>query len=115
MTASTSGGVGMAGGLPVQRISAYEKRFIEDTVDLENADADSVAVQMAFRQQIAGFLILEFGIIFHSVIIGMNLGVSGDEFSTLYPVLVFHQSFEGLGIGARMSSIPFRKKPSEVR
>jgi len=109
MTASTSGGVGMAGGLPVQRISAYEKRFIEDTVDLENADADSVAVQMAFRQQIAGFLILEFGIIFHSVIIGMNLGVSGDEFSTLYPVLVFHQSFEGLGIGARMSSIPFRK------
>ena len=41
--------------------------------------------------------------------IGLNLGVAGSEFSTLYVVLVFHQSFEGLGIGARMSVIPFKK------
>jgi zinc transporter 1/2/3 len=40
----------------------------------------------------------------------LNLGVVGKEFSTLYPVLVFHQSFEGLGIGARMSAITFPKK-----
>ncbi|GKT52108.1 zinc-regulated transporter 2 [Colletotrichum spaethianum] len=65
--------------------------------------------ERSFRQQIAAFLILEFGIIVHSVIIGLNLGVTGSEFATLYPVLVFHQSFEGLGIGARMSSIPFGK------
>ena len=43
------------------------------------------------------------------VVIGLNLGVVGAEFATLYPVLVFHQSFEGLGIGARMSAIPFPK------
>jgi len=72
-------------------------------------EENSVVAERSFRQQIAAFLILEFGIIFHSVIIGMNLGVVGDEFSTLYPVLVFHQSFEGLGIGARMSAIPFRR------
>ncbi|KIW40735.1 uncharacterized protein PV06_07913 [Exophiala oligosperma] len=97
--------------LPISssRKSAFEKRFIETAVDM-NGDLEAAAVQTAFRQQIAGFLILEFGIIFHSVIIGMNLGVSGDEFSTLYPVLVFHQSFEGLGIGARMSSIPFDRR-----
>jgi solute carrier family 39 (zinc transporter), member 1/2/3 len=84
---------------------AYEKRFIEDFVDEEK---DSEVRKNSFRQQIAAFLILEFGVIFHSVVIGLNLGVVGDEFSTLYPVLVFHQSFEGLGIGARMSSIPFK-------
>lgn len=50
--------------------------------------------ELSFRQQIAAFLILEFGVIFHSVIIGLNLGTAGKEFSTLYPVLVFHQSFE---------------------
>ncbi|KAL4932571.1 high-affinity Zn(2+) transporter ZRT1 [Aspergillus undulatus] len=61
----------------------------------------------SFDQQIAAFLVLEFGIIFHSVIIGLNLGVTGSEFATLYPVLVLHQSFEGLGIGARLSAIPF--------
>ncbi|KIX07661.1 uncharacterized protein Z518_02314 [Rhinocladiella mackenziei CBS 650.93] len=85
--------------------AAYEKRFIED---FEDEEADSSARKNSFRQQIAAFLILEFGVIFHSVVIGLNLGVVGDEFNTLYPVLVFHQSFEGLGIGARMSSIPFR-------
>ncbi|CAG8127818.1 unnamed protein product [Penicillium salamii] len=70
---------------------------------------DSMIAERSFRQQIAAFLLLEFGIIFHSVIIGLNLGVTGSEFATLYPVLVFHQSFEGLGIGARMSAIPFGK------
>ena len=83
----------------------YNKRFIEDFADEEK---DSAARKSSFRQQISAFLMLEFGMIFHSVVIGLNLGVVGDEFSTLYPVLVFHQSFEGLGIGARMSSIPFR-------
>ncbi|KAF3391699.1 Zinc-regulated transporter 1 [Penicillium rolfsii] len=77
--------------------------------EVEAQSMDDGQIERSFRQQIAAFLILEFGVIFHSVIIGLNLGVSGDEFATLYPVLVFHQSFEGLGIGARMSSIPFRK------
>ena len=81
----------------------YEKGFQE-----YDPEADSVAREQSFRQQIAAFLILEFGVIFHSVIIGLNLGVAGSEFSTLYVVLVFHQSFEGLGIGARMSVIPFK-------
>uniref|UniRef100_A0A060TB99 ARAD1D26290p n=1 Tax=Blastobotrys adeninivorans TaxID=409370 RepID=A0A060TB99_BLAAD len=61
----------------------------------------------SFQSQFAAFLILEFGIIFHSIMIGLNLGTTGDEFRNLYIVLVFHQTFEGLGIGARMSAIPF--------
>jgi solute carrier family 39 (zinc transporter), member 1/2/3 len=77
---------------------------MEDGTDEETSKG---GVERSFRQQIAAFLILEFGVIFHSVIIGLNLGTAGSEFATLYPVLVFHQSFEGLGIGARMSAIPF--------
>ncbi|KAK5175748.1 uncharacterized protein LTR77_000887 [Saxophila tyrrhenica] len=70
---------------------------------------DKIA-HVAFRQQIAAFLILEFGVIFHSVIIGLTLGTAGEEFPSLYPVIVFHQAFEGLGIGARLSAIPFPRK-----
>ncbi|KAL7903047.1 Zinc/iron permease [Trichoderma sp. SZMC 28014] len=81
-----------------------------DVEELKGLDGDSEKVALGFQSQIAAFLILEFGVLFHSVIIGLNLGVSGDEFSTLYPVLVFHQSFEGLGIGARLSVIPFPKR-----
>ncbi|KAM0716688.1 hypothetical protein Q7P37_008133 [Cladosporium fusiforme] len=62
---------------------------------------------IAFKQQFSAFLIMEFSIILHSVFIGLNFGVVDDEWKTLYPVLVFHQLFEGLGIGARMSAIPF--------
>lgn len=89
------------------------KESSQKTSDLEKAIADSEDLtERSFQQQIAAFLILEFGVIFHSVIIGLNLGTAGEEFSTLYPVLVFHQSFEGLGIGARMSAIPFPKRLS---
>lgn len=79
----------------------------EKRTDTYSSEGDDTLAERSFRQQIAAFLLLEFGIIFHSVIIGLNLGVTGSEFTTLYPVLVFHQSFEGLGIGARMSAIPF--------
>lgn len=84
-------------------VQAKEKISPDDWSD----DDDPVKLERSFKQQISAFLILEFGVIFHSVIIGLNLGTVGEEFSTLYPVLVFHQSFEGLGIGARMSAIPF--------
>ncbi|KAF2092695.1 ZIP zinc/iron transport family [Rhizodiscina lignyota] len=79
----------------------------ERTVDTIEPEDEKAIMDRSFRSQIAAFLILEFGVIFHSVIIGLNLGTAGSEFTTLYPVLVFHQSFEGLGVGARMSAIPF--------
>jgi zinc transporter 1/2/3 len=99
-------------------ISAAQERKdqpVEKSSDRGDIEKSSEAIleeiqERSFRQQIAAFLILEFGVIFHSVIIGLNLGTAGPEFSTLYPVLVFHQSFEGLGIGARMSAIPFPKR-----
>lgn len=74
----------------------------------ETSDDEEKIMERGFREQISAFLVLEFGIIFHSVMIGINLGaVTGDEFKTLYIVIIFHQSFEGLGIGARLSGIPW--------
>lgn len=61
------------------------------------------------QRQIGAFLILEFGVLFHSVIIGLALAVAGTEFVTLYVVILFHQTFEGLGLGARLSVLPYRK------
>lgn len=84
--------------------------------DVESDSFDEkieAATENSFKKQIAAFLILEFGVLFHSVIIGLTLSTSGwDEFKVLYPVIVFHQSFEGMGIGARLSAIPFPKRLS---
>lgn len=60
--------------------------------------------------QLLNVFVLEFGILFHSVFIGLTLAVSGDEFSTLYVVLVFHQMFEGFGLGARIATTNFSIK-----
>jgi zinc transporter 1/2/3 len=90
-----------------------EERGKNDALQPRENSADddvSAKAERSFKQQIAAFLILEFGIIFHSVIIGLNLGTAGKEFVVLYPVIVFHQAFEGFGVGARMSAIPFPKR-----
>lgn len=52
-------------------------------------------------------LLLEAGILFHSVFIGMALSVStGPAFLVLLIAITFHQTFEGLALGARIAAIP---------
>lgn len=74
--------------------------------DLENCKPATVAADLG------GILILEFGIIFHSIFVGLTLAVAGEEFKMLYIVLVFHQLFEGLGLGTRLATAPW---PSHKR
>jgi solute carrier family 39 (zinc transporter), member 1/2/3 len=62
-----------------------------------------------YRAQMTAIFILEFGIIFHSVFIGLTLAVAGSEFDTLFVVLIFHQTFEGLGLGSRLAITPWPK------
>lgn len=71
-------------------------------------DVSSINELREFRAQFSGFMILEIGVIVHSVFIGLALGASS-EWVTLFIVIIFHQMFEGLGIGSRMSMIPFPK------
>ncbi|KAG6021699.1 hypothetical protein E4U41_002424 [Claviceps citrina] len=54
--------------------------------------------------QLTAIFILEFGVVFHSVFIGLTLGTTGsDKLTILLIVLVFHQMFEGLGLGSRIA------------
>ncbi|KAL8846265.1 MAG: hypothetical protein Q9221_008638 [Calogaya cf. arnoldii] len=62
-----------------------------------------------YAAQMTAIFILEFGVIFHSIFVGLTLAVAGEEFNTLYVVLVFHQTFEGLGLGSRLASTPWQK------
>lgn len=59
----------------------------------------------SYEARMTALFILEFGVIFHSVFIGLTLAVSGAEFITLYIVLSFHQTFEGLALGSRLGSV----------
>ncbi|KAI5292566.1 hypothetical protein KEM52_006256 [Ascosphaera acerosa] len=62
----------------------------------------------SYSSILTGLFVLEFGIIFHSIFIGLTLAVTGsDEFNILYVVLTFHQLFEGLGLGSRLATCPW--------
>lgn len=59
--------------------------------------------------------VMEAGILFHSVLIGLTLVVAPDNsentsgyYNTLLAVIVFHQFFEGLALGARIALLPNR-------
>lgn len=71
---------------------------VEDSFDVE-----------AYTKQLTAVFILEFGVVFHSIFIGLTLAVAGAEFITLYVVLVFHQTFEGLGLGTRLAGVSWPK------
>lgn len=58
----------------------------------------------AVLQAITNVLLLEFGIVFHSVFVGLSLAIAGEQFITLFVAISFHQFFEGLGLGARFAA-----------
>ena len=67
----------------------------------EHKEGDS---HTSLTGQLTAIFILEFGVVFHSVFIGLTLGTTGgDELKILLVVLVFHQLFEGLGLGSRIA------------
>ncbi|KAK4050052.1 hypothetical protein OIO90_005242 [Microbotryomycetes sp. JL221] len=57
----------------------------------------------------ADVTILEGGIIFHSIMIGVSLGASGgSQWIPLFIAIVFHQMFEGLALGSRIALLDWK-------
>ncbi|KAK3484789.1 Zip-domain-containing protein [Neurospora hispaniola] len=65
-----------------------------------------LTAEMKRRKETMQCVLLECGILFHSVFIGMALSVSvGTDFVVLLIAIAFHQTFEGLALGSRIASI----------
>lgn len=85
----------------------------ENTPDTETSTVTTTRLHAHetedYAAQMTAIFILEFGVIFHSIFVGLTLAVAGAEFNVLYIVLVFHQTFEGLGLGSRLAATPWPK------
>ncbi|CAG7561354.1 unnamed protein product [Fusarium equiseti] len=56
-------------------------------------------------------ILLEAGILFHSIFIGMAISVAtGPAFVVFLVAISFHQTFEGLALGSRIAAIQFPRK-----
>ena len=82
-----------------------EKKDLFSSEDIEKQLTGSSELDSVYAAQILNVFVLELGIVFHSVFVGLTLSCSGDEFISLYIVVVFHQMFEGLGLGTRVACV----------
>ncbi|KAL2256804.1 hypothetical protein VTK26DRAFT_1102 [Humicola hyalothermophila] len=74
----------------------------------QNTEA-SPSKQSIANLELVSVFVMEAGIIFHSMIIGVTLVVAGDSFFlTLFVVILFHQMFEGLALGSRIADLGTR-------
>jgi zinc transporter 1/2/3 len=62
-----------------------------------------------FRKMSLNITLLEGGILFHSVFVGMTISITIDGFIILLVAILFHQMFEGLGLGSRIAAVPYPK------
>ncbi|KAF8641634.1 hypothetical protein AX16_009860 [Volvariella volvacea WC 439] len=79
--------------------------------DLETAPGRSrqsdLKPRVGRRRQIIGILVLQLGIMIHSLVIGLTLAItSGADFTSLVTAISFHQLFEGLSLGIRIAALP---------
>ncbi|KAG8904941.1 high-affinity Zn(2+) transporter zrt1 [Tulasnella sp. 403] len=103
---------------PVTEPISLEKERRADDIEASDAVVTSHGqVQQLYSStaaQIIGVSILEFGVIFHSLLIGLTLAVD-EDFKVLFVVLVFHQMFEGLGLGSRLAYLDLPESWSWAR
>jgi len=71
-----------------------------------NAQQPTLTTHQQQQKMLLQCLLLEAGILFHSVFIGMALSVAtGTSFVVLLVAISFHQTFEGLALGSRIAAI----------
>lgn len=65
--------------------------------------------EMTYRKLSMNITLLEGGILFHSVFVGMTVSITIEGFVILLVAILFHQMFEGLGLGSRIAAVPYPK------
>ncbi|KAJ8514835.1 hypothetical protein ONZ45_g7669 [Pleurotus djamor] len=66
------------------------------------------------RRQVVGILVLQLGIMIHSLVIGLTLSITPkSDFTPLLTAIFFHQLFEGLSLGIRIASLPPPPSPNK--
>lgn len=76
--------------------------------DVEATAPKTLSPEDQQKKQMLQCMLLEAGILFHSVFIGMAVSVAtGPPFVVFLVAIAFHQSFEGLALGSRIAAINF--------
>jgi len=93
----------IAHGEPMVEQTVIEQSFPADQASTRSSMVDSTSA----KHQIVNTVVLQLGIMLHSLAIGLTLSIkSRSEFISLLTAISFHQLFEGLSLGVRISALP---------
>lgn len=90
-------------------VEHHGKPAMEVTEAIFDEEGQQVDPQV-LKKMSANITLLEGGILFHSVFVGMTVSITSDGFVILLVAILFHQMFEGLGLGARIAAVPYPKQ-----
>jgi zinc transporter ZupT len=93
---------------PRARKNSHPNLHDQQNHSSHSTDPSQNLTEAQHQKQLLQCLLLEAGILFHSVFIGMALSVAtGTSFLVLLVAISFHQTFEGLALGSRIAAIRF--------
>ncbi|KAG0126454.1 Zinc/iron permease [Tuber indicum] len=92
-----------------QRLQKYEEMEKKGMQDQTLPGITQLTPEQIHKKALLQCLLLEMGILFHSVFIGMALSVTiGPGFVVLLIAIIFHQTFEGLALGSRIAVLNWK-------
>ncbi|KAI0413161.1 Fe transport protein 3 [Xylaria grammica] len=93
---------------PIKETQSNEVK--ENTVVTETVtDVEAQVDPLVYRRMNMNITLLEGGILFHSVFVGITVSITIQGFVVLLIAIIFHQVFEGLGLGSRIAAVPYPK------
>jgi zinc transporter 1/2/3 len=94
--------------LDLDELDPTAQAFNPSQTDVSEQPNSVLSPEDERKRQILQCLMLEAGILFHSIFIGMAVSVAtGPPFVVFLVAIAFHQSFEGLALGSRIAAINF--------
>lgn len=91
------------------RRTMYQEKTNAAVVKEFGGDEEAAVDPEVYRRMSTNITLLEGGILFHSVFVGMTVSITIDGFIILLIAILFHQMFEGLGLGSRIAAVPYPK------
>lgn len=102
----TTSAIVMAGIFLSFVVEYIGQRIVQNKIRSEAALTSKERSSAILSSDTVNILVMEMGIVFHSILIGLTLVVAGDSFFiTLFIVILFHQVFEGIALGTRIATV----------
>jgi zinc transporter 1/2/3 len=91
-----------------------QEKIVGPSVSYFDEDVEQAVDPMVLKKQSLQITLIEGGILFHSVFVGMTVSITAEGFVVLLTAIIFHQMFEGLGLGSRIAAVPYPKNSWKV-